>query len=76
VDPTLLESPEKNREQDDRAEIGYRRAGDDQLAERGVSLPGVGEHRDHDAQGGRREDDRHEQRSLYETGRIKSQADA
>ena len=65
----------KQRKQDDRAEIRYRRAGDDQLPERGLGLAGVGEHRDHDPKRGRRKDDRHEQRGLYEIDGVEPEAD-
>ena len=57
---------EQHREQDDRAEVGDRPGGHDELTELRLDLPGVLEHGDDHAERRRREDHRDEQRRLGE----------
>jgi hypothetical protein len=65
---------EEEGEQDHGAEVGDRGGGDDELAEVRPELVGVLEHRDDDAERGRHEDDRDEQRRVDLARRVEGDA--
>lgn len=72
-DPTL--AGEEDREQNDRAEVGDRPGGDDELAEGRGDLPRVLEHRHDHPERGRAQDDRHQQRRLDEPRGLEPEPD-
>ncbi len=66
---------EEERDEQDRAELGERRRGEHRLAELGLALTGVADDRDDEAERGRRQHDRDEQRVADRLERLEAERD-
>ena len=67
---------EEERQQHDREHVGDRRAAIVSWPKRRLGAAGVLQHRDHDPERGRREDDRDQERRADEPGRLEREPDA